>query len=84
MKWSVNVDAIIAFQNVLASQCSNSYNEPIYRSELTISHCDLFECPLDAGYRTFYTTYLEHWSNHCVTMKLQGLHYVSILSSSLN
>jgi len=41
-----------------------------YCSELTVTHCDLFECLLDAGCRAiFHTAYLEHWSNHCVLLQ---------------
>ena len=40
-----------------------------YRSELTISHSDLFECPLDTSCRAvLHSAYWGHWSNHCVLL----------------
>ena len=56
-------------------QLSNAENPEIhtvkqYHSELTISHCDLFECPFDAGCNAvFHTVYLEHWKNHFVSLR---------------
>jgi len=59
MKWSINVDAIIAFQNVDEIRTVNQY-----RCQLTISHFDLFECPLDVGCRAvFHATCLQLWIN---------------------
>jgi len=79
MQLSVTVNAIIAFPNAEIHTANQ------YRSELTISHCDLFECPLDVSYRAVFTFSLlgalEQPS--CVTMDLQGLCCIPILSSVL-
>ena len=66
MQLCVTVNAIIAFPNAENPEI-HTVNQ--YRSELTISHCDLFECLLDASCRAvLHSAYSEHWSNHYVLL----------------
>ena len=63
MQLFVTGNAITAFPNAEIRTVTQ------YHSELTSSHSDLFEYPLDASCRAvLHSVYSEHWSNHCVLL----------------